>query len=93
MLRALYDAGVCGKCWAAVASLFDQNRSVVKIPDTSSEEYEITNGCREGAILSPICYVLFINTLLNNIRKTQKGLSFPHPETGTRVMLFVLSIR
>ena len=38
MMRALYDAGVCGKCWAAVASLFEHNRSVVKIHDEPSDE-------------------------------------------------------
>jgi hypothetical protein len=91
LLRCLYDAGCAGKAWAAVASLYDKNESVVMIHDIESDEsYDVKNGVREGAILSPLLYILFINRLLTQLRSTSAGLSFPHPFSQQRMSLNAL---
>ena len=73
LLQALHDMGFEGAIWKVIQSMYEDNISFVECGAGKSVEYGVHNGIREGAILSPLLYIIFINELLTRIWKSQKG--------------------
>lgn len=90
LTRALFDAGVTSKMWLAVASLYENTSSRVQAHEVKSDPYTANNGVREGAILSPLLYVIFINSLLVDLRNQDAGVTFPHPNKQETVRISAL---
>ena len=68
MLTALYDtAKVGGKCFRAISNLYNGLTSTVAVGDATSAPYGVECGTREGAILSPWLYSVFIDPLLQRL--------------------------
>ena len=82
LLMYLHEAGVVGKLWFAVASFYDKNLSRVWVTNVLSEEIEIAKGIREGAILSPTLWKIFMNVLLVELQDSYAGITFPDPSAG-----------
>ena len=79
LLMYLYEAEVDGKLRSAVASFYDNTRSRVWVTNVLSEDFEIAKGIREGAILSPALWKIFVNVLLVKLQESEAGISFPDP--------------
>jgi hypothetical protein len=64
MLKAIADMGVTGQLYQTTAATYDNNRNVVLTsePDMTSAAYiyEVKDGLREGAVLSPCLYNIFM---------------------------------
>jgi hypothetical protein len=73
LLKALHNMGFKGAIWKVIQSMYEDNISFVECGAGKSVEYGVHNGIREGAILSPLLYIIFINELLMRIQKSQKG--------------------
>jgi hypothetical protein len=58
MLEAVADMGVTGQLYLAIAATYDGNESVVLTSDeqVASGSYDVNDGLREGAVLSPRLY-------------------------------------
>ena len=74
LLRALHDVGVTGSIWYVICSMYENTQSTIVIGTSASTGYEIRNGVREGAILSPLLFTIFLNPLLLELRKLKLGL-------------------
>lgn len=61
------DPNICN----TVRSLFTGIRSRVAVNGVESEEFEHTAGVLQGAILSPVLYSLYINSLAEELRKVR----------------------
>ena len=68
LFTALYDsARVGGRCFRAIRNLFDGLTSAVSVGEATSDPYDVVCGTREGAILSPWLYSVFIDYLLQQL--------------------------
>jgi hypothetical protein len=85
LLTALYDRGITGSLWHLTAGFYRNNTSKVRIGHFIPEEsYRVSNGVKEGSLLSPLLFIIFIDELLIRIRDA--GLGYHIPCTNGRRM-------
>ena len=73
LLRKLFHAGVDGVTWSLIHSLHQDAESAVKWNGVCSEAFKITQGVRQGGILSTDLYKLYGSDLLNRLEKPCLG--------------------
>ena len=73
LMRKLYIAGIEGDLWSVINSLQHNAISSVKWEGDFSEAFHITQGVRQGGILSADMYKLYINSLLDRIEHSGIG--------------------
>jgi hypothetical protein len=59
--KRLWDAGVRGKMWRVVRAMYMEVHSCVMVEGEKTEWFETLMGVRQGCVLSPILYSIFIN--------------------------------
>ena len=70
MLHELKQLGVGNNLVHASASMYEDNRSQVLTSEdrVTSTEYSVENGLREGAVCSPLLYVVFCTGLIKKLK-------------------------
>ena len=70
MLHELKQLGVGNNLFHAIASMYEDNRSQVLTSEdgVTSTEYSVENGLREGAVCSPLLYVVFCTGLIKKLK-------------------------
>ena len=89
VLRAMYDKGVMGDVWRLVAAFFEANKSTVVVDGEAAAPYDVENGTREGARLSPIEFLCLIDEMLELVEQAGVGYSFDGVD-GNKVWLGML---
>ena len=75
LLEALYLAGVKGQVGEWVTSWLEDCNFEVQIEDARSKPKDITSGVKQGSCLGPLAFIVFLNTLLdelNSITNSEK---------------------
>ena len=70
MLDALAKAGVSGAMWHMIERMYSCNSSRIFLDGEYSDPYNVRTGLREGSVLSPILYLVYINTLIQHLETT-----------------------
>ena len=73
VLRRLYHAGIEDKHWTIINSMHTNATSAVKWEGQISSKFEVTQGVRQGGILSTDLYKLYINPLLDRLEQSGLG--------------------
>ena len=63
MFSKLKQAGVGGHPFRAVEAMYHNVRSEIYVGGSTSDKYDLEAGVREGSVLSPALYTIFINDL------------------------------
>ena len=61
---ALWNIGVCSTMFRMIRSMFVHMRRQVAVEGQTSGQFPVELGVAQGAVLSPILYAIFINSLL-----------------------------
>eukprot|EP00936_MAST-01D_sp_MAST-1D-sp1_P000488 g488.t1 len=75
LLTKLYKAGIKGHLFRAVEAMYHKVQNRIYIGTQSSDPYDIEDGLREGSVLSPVLYTIFINDLLEKLQHSGNGVS------------------
>ncbi len=75
----LWKVGIKGKLWRVLKNIYRKVESSVLLGDNRTAWFLIEVGLRQGCILSPILFTLFINDLRDVIERMNKGVKI-----GTR---------
>ena len=70
MLAALARSGVDGKVWRLVDQMYSSTSTQISFRGALSTAYSVESGLREGSVLSPILYSVYINTLLDDFHRS-----------------------
>ena len=72
MLKCVRDMGYGGNLFQAMSSTYDNNTSAILggQPGEQSTQYLVKDGLREGAVLSPMLYNIFVASLITELKKT-----------------------
>ena len=75
LLNSLYDAGVNGKAWRVVSSIYNNLNAVVKSGSSYSSHFPISRGVQQGSVLSPTFFLVVIDKLLSELSEKKAGVS------------------
>ena len=78
----LYDYGMTGKMWRVLRSIYDSVEGSVLVNDTQTRFFDIEMGLRQGCILSPILFAIYINGLAEEIRRANLGAQIVKYQDG-----------
>ena len=74
LMRRVYHAGIQDKHWSLINSMHQKASSSVKWDNKISQRFPVTQGVRQGGILSSDLYKVYINPLLNNLSDSYLGM-------------------
>jgi hypothetical protein len=60
--------------WDIIDDIYTESQEVVRWKGVDSRPYQVRQGVRQGGILSPILYKLYINGLLTSLEKNSIGM-------------------
>ena len=83
--RRLSDIGVGGKLFRSVQALYSSVTSCVRVNSLHTDWFDVKCGLRQGCILSPILFNLYINDLALYLKSLGKGI----PCDGDRVCILL----
>jgi hypothetical protein len=85
--KRLWEAGVKGKMWRVLRALYKEVKSCVMVDGELSEWFETLVGVRQGCVLSPVLYSLFINGFAKFLKEKSVG-GVKVAEEWLRLLLF-----
>ena len=71
----LKQLGIGGNFYSAVRSLYDNVRSCVQLNGLLTETFGIARGVKQGCLLSPTMFSIFINNLADVLRDANLGIN------------------
>ncbi|XP_072172338.1 uncharacterized protein [Diadema setosum] len=86
LLLKLFKAGVHGSLWLLVRNLYEGLTAKVWWNGRTSEPFHVRQGVRQGGILSPLLYLVYINGLITKLRDSGLGSSVHSIYTGILVL-------
>ena len=76
--KQLYNCGIKGKILNILMNLYKDTKSTVKINNQYSEFFNIARGVRQGCVLSPLLFSIFIDGLVKEIKKLNAGINIDY---------------
>lgn len=84
--KKLYDAGIRGKLWNMIKNMYTNVQSCMGINGVKSNFFQIKLGLRQGCVLSPLLFDIFINDLVEEIKKSELGVQYGNDKIA--ILLF-----
>ena len=81
--KTLFDEGVAPDLWSVVDNLYSDMSSKIKWHGQLSEKFSIQQGVRQGSILSPHLYKMYVNPLLEELKRSAIGAHIGTIYVGT----------
>ena len=75
LLNHLYRAGINGKAWRIIGAFYDDATASVRLGLNYSEAFHLGRGVKQGSVLSPLLFLLVIDSLLEELESTGLGVS------------------
>lgn len=75
LLKRLFEIGINGRCWRIISDWYSAAMSSVRINSTLSNPFPISRGVKQGSVLSPILFLIAIDSLLSDLKTKDVGLS------------------
>ena len=69
MYKLITEFGIRGRMWLVVKNLYNGVKAQVLYLGSLSRELEIFQGTRQGRILAPFMYKVYVNGLLNSLTR------------------------
>jgi hypothetical protein len=70
----LQESGISGKMHRAISSLYSFVSSSVRVNSLNTDWFEVRTGLRQGCILSPLLFNLYINDLITYLKSFNVGI-------------------
>ena len=75
LLVAAWNSGIRGRLWRILSNLYDNVQCMVKFGDIETNFFAIDEGLKQGCVLSPILFNIFINNLTKMLKNSNTGVN------------------
>lgn len=75
MWKRLYDAGLRGKIMRVLYDIYEKSESAVIVNGVCSQWFRSEVGVRQGCVLSPVLFSIFMNPLIEELRASGLGIN------------------
>ena len=72
--KCLWDKGIRGKMWRVIKDFYRSTRCKIRVGKGVTEEFSVEKGVKQGAVLSPLLFSIYINTLVEELGETGLGV-------------------
>ncbi len=79
----LYKLGIQGKFWRCLRDLYKNMYSAVRVNGIVSEKFEVQQSVRQGGVISPWLYLIYVNDLIVQLRKSDLGADIGSTYAGS----------
>ena len=73
-LRKLYDVGIRGKVFNIIRNIYTDDKAYLKMDGKITEAFTINQGVRQGCVLSPLLFNIFMAGLAKSLTSLDEGL-------------------
>ena len=70
----MHNAGIQGKMWRMVTTIYNKVESCVLVDGKETSWFEVEVGVRQGCVLSPILFSIFVDGLARKIKESGMGV-------------------
>ena len=74
LYKLYYTKGVTGKAWRLIRNWYLNMKEFVTVEGKSSRIYELGQGTRQGGVLSPWLFLVFIDNLIEELSNIKSGI-------------------
>ena len=74
LYKLYYTKGVTGKAWRIIRNWYLNMKELVIVEGKSSRIYELGQGTRQGGVLSPWLFLVFIDDLIEELSNIEAGI-------------------
>ena len=97
LMSKLADMGVTGRMWAFLYRWLKSQQAYVHVGKEASSTFRLHKGLPEGALLSPLLFLLYFNELLKELQAegslgSDAGIRFRVPTTGGVIDVVVAAL-
>ena len=71
--KKLLLSGVTGDMWSIIDDLYRNSKERIRWKDAYSRPFEVKRGVKQGSLVSPLLYKLYINNLLDGLSSSELG--------------------
>ena len=83
LLKKLLNYGIKGKFFNMIRSIYSNNMACVKINNQCTEPFPINQGVRQGCVLSPLLFNIFLSDLPKKLNLVKKKLVVDNMELNS----------
>ena len=76
--KRLLDIGVDGKMWRVIRNMYEVVESTVIVGEELTDWFSVQLGVKQGCTLSPLLFLIFVESLSQKLRKCSVGLKAGH---------------
>ena len=69
----IWNMGIKGKFWRVLKDFYRKTSVTIRINGKFTKEFQSVKGVKQGGVLSPILFSLFINEMITEIKKSSLG--------------------
>ena len=73
LFNNLIDRDVCPVIIRLIINMYKLNSAIVNWNGTKSQSFPLTNGVKQGGVISPLLFAVYLDPLLDKLHKTKKG--------------------
>ena len=74
--KRLWDVSIRGKMWRVLVGIYNKVESCVRVNSEKTEWFGVEVGVRQGCVLSPVLFSVFINGLVDVVKELGLGVEF-----------------
>lgn len=74
LFTKLESLGISSKMLNALYSIYNKVQACVKLNGNLTEWFEVTSGLKQGCVLSPLLFNIFINSLVDDVKRLNIGV-------------------
>ena len=76
LLLAAWNSGLRGRMWRLIDALYDNVQAQVKFGNIETNFFEVAEGVKQGCVLSPVLFCIFIHEFTKMLKNHEVGSLF-----------------